>query len=168
MAISPCQPKVLGPEFGNAGPSTKWIKDLHGCFWLMVGGQRVRARHQEHLLVFNRELTFCHYSEIYLPLYSPLLPSEVFLCDFLLDLVPFSHILCLKMTTLHKNVEFLYLVLPCAILHPCSSSVWHPYQGGFLAGTSKIFLSIRLHSKSHPKSCKCLNLLTGWHLEKYS
>ena len=27
-------------------------------------------------------------------------------------------------------------------------------------------LSVRLHSKSHQKSSKCQNLLTGWHLEK--
>ena len=36
-------------------------------------------------------------------------------------------------------------------------------QGGFLPGPSKIFLSIRLHSKSHQKRSKCHNLLAGWH-----
>jgi len=40
-------------------------------------------------------------------------------------------------------------------LRKASSNV----QGGFLTG-------IRLHSKSHQKSSKCQNLLTGWHLEK--
>ena len=34
----------------------------------------------------------------------------------------------------------------------------------FLTGLSKIFLRVRLHSKSHQKSSKCQNLPTGWHL----
>ena len=40
------------------------------------------------------------------------------------------------------------------------------YRVHFLTGPSKIFLRVRLHSKSHQKSSKCQNLLTGWHLEK--
>ena len=35
----------------------------------------------------------------------------------------------------------------------------------FSAGTPLKVLSVGLHSKSHQKSSKCQNLLTGWHLE---
>ena len=35
----------------------------------------------------------------------------------------------------------------------------------FLTRTPITVLSIRLHSKSHQKSSKCQNLITGWHLE---
>ena len=42
---------------------------------------------------------------------------------------------------------------------------WPSYRCIFLTGPSKIFVSVRLHSKSHQKSSKCQNLLTGWHLE---
>ena len=38
-------------------------------------------------------------------------------------------------------------------------------DGIFLTGAPLKVLSVRLHSKSHPKSSKCQNLLTGWHLE---
>ena len=41
---------------------------------------------------------------------------------------------------------------------------WPSYRCIFLTGPSKIFVSVRLHSKSHQKSSKCQNLLTGWHL----
>ena len=38
-------------------------------------------------------------------------------------------------------------------------------QSVFLIGATLKVLSVRLHSKSHQKSSKCQNLLTGWHLE---
>ena len=36
---------------------------------------------------------------------------------------------------------------------------------GLLTGAPLKVLSVRLHSKSHQKSSKCQDLLTGWHLE---
>ena len=39
------------------------------------------------------------------------------------------------------------------------------YRVIFFTGTPLKVLSVRLHSKSHQKSSKCQNLLTGWHLE---
>ena len=47
--------------------------------------------------------------------------------------------------------------------HPC---VLQNIQGAFLTVPTQKFLSVRLHSKSHQKSSKCQNLLTGWHLEE--
>merc|ERR1712105_134807 len=38
-------------------------------------------------------------------------------------------------------------------------------QGVFFNSPPLKVLSVRLHSKSHQKSSKCQNLLTGWHLE---
>ena len=39
------------------------------------------------------------------------------------------------------------------------------YRVFFLTRPPLKVLSVRLHSKSHQKSSKCQNLLTGWHLE---
>ena len=63
------------------------------------------------------------------------------------------------------RVQWLSYLLASYTWLPSHTTV-DTYRVVFLTGPSKIFLSIRLHSKSHQKSSKCLNLLTGWHLEK--
>ena len=63
------------------------------------------------------------------------------------------------------RVQWLSYLLASYTWLPSHTTV-DTYRVVFLTGPSKIFLSIRLHSKSNQKSSKCLNLLTGWHLEK--
>ena len=45
----------------------------------------------------------------------------------------------------------------CAQLFQCIN-----LQGAFFNWSQQDFLRVRLHSKSHQKSSKCQNLLTGW------
>ena len=75
----------------------------------------------------------------------------------------------------------LCFTLPVALAGPGRPSVKHSlsvqvlwkewrkctlsYRVFFLTGAPLKVLSVRLHSKSHPKSSKCQNLLTGWHLK---
>ena len=63
----------------------------------------------------------------------------------------------------HSHTVPLIIIAPesCVFI----THYFQSYRVSFLTGAPLKVLSVRLHSKSHQKSSKCQNLLTGWHLE---